>query len=96
MSMWCELRKEVEKEGKEINRIEWGEHGQRSIAKRVTKIEMAPERWLLVSDEKRVKRKAKKRLNNGGLKVELNLYLSSDVMPSLFSTVSITLAFMCY
>lgn len=68
--MWFELREEVEKEVRDLDRIEWGEHGQRSIAKtkRVTKIEMAAERWLLVSDEKRVKRKAKKRLNNGGVK----------------------------
>jgi hypothetical protein len=31
-----------------------------------------------------------------GRKLELNLYLSSDVVSSLFSTASITRAFMCF
>lgn len=50
-----------------------------------TKIEMAPERWLLASDEKRVwkGRQNKDSTIQGGWRGNLILYLSSDVMLSI-------------
>ena len=45
--------------------------------------------------EKR-RRRRRRRRRKKKKEFELNLYLSYDVMASLLSTVSITLAFMCF